>query len=250
MGAFAWNPNDFSGGGGSGNVNGPASSTDNAFARFDGTTGKLLQNSVCTQTDAGAVTLGASGGTQTHTVNGNFTGFADSGGTTRLTIDHANVAMLFPTSTGYVSGVGDVGINIDSNNNTGNAEFVVGKDREFGSGGLDLFFINENGGYGSPFTIVTTSGTINALSTATAHVRLNSSSAKTLNGISAGVDGEVLRIINLNAALTVNNLNGSAGVNDQITTGSGGAITITSDGAVTFVYDGTSAKWRVTSIVN
>jgi len=33
------------GGGGSGDVVGPASSTDNAFTRFDGTTGKLVQNS-------------------------------------------------------------------------------------------------------------------------------------------------------------------------------------------------------------
>jgi trimeric autotransporter adhesin len=39
---------------GSGDVVGPASSTDNAFARFDLTTGKLLQNSNATLSDAGA----------------------------------------------------------------------------------------------------------------------------------------------------------------------------------------------------
>jgi uncharacterized protein YjbI with pentapeptide repeats len=42
------------GGGGTGDVVGPASSTDNAFARFDLTTGKLLQNSNATLSDAGA----------------------------------------------------------------------------------------------------------------------------------------------------------------------------------------------------
>jgi hypothetical protein len=47
----------------SGNVDGPASSTDNAVARFDGTTGKLIQNSVVTIADstgnmAGVGTLG------------------------------------------------------------------------------------------------------------------------------------------------------------------------------------------------
>jgi hypothetical protein len=43
------------GGGGSGDVVGPASSTDNAFARFDTTTGKLLQNSTgATLSDTGA----------------------------------------------------------------------------------------------------------------------------------------------------------------------------------------------------
>jgi hypothetical protein len=37
----------------SGDVTGPASSTDNAVARFDGTTGKLIQNSVITIDDTG-----------------------------------------------------------------------------------------------------------------------------------------------------------------------------------------------------
>lgn len=45
------------GGGGSGDVVGPASSTDNALARFDTTTGKLLQNGVITQDDTGALTF-------------------------------------------------------------------------------------------------------------------------------------------------------------------------------------------------
>jgi hypothetical protein len=43
---------------GAGDVVGPASSTDNAFARFDSTTGKLLQNSTgATLSDAGAATF-------------------------------------------------------------------------------------------------------------------------------------------------------------------------------------------------
>lgn len=40
-------------GGGSGDVVGPASSTDNALARFDGTTGKIIQNSLGTLDDSG-----------------------------------------------------------------------------------------------------------------------------------------------------------------------------------------------------
>jgi trimeric autotransporter adhesin len=40
---------------GSGDVVGPASSTDNAIVRFDSTTGKLLQNSTATLSDAGAI---------------------------------------------------------------------------------------------------------------------------------------------------------------------------------------------------
>ena len=42
-------------GGGTGDVVGPSSSTDNAVARFDSTTGKLLQNSVVTISDTGDI---------------------------------------------------------------------------------------------------------------------------------------------------------------------------------------------------
>lgn len=43
------------GGGGGGDVTGPASATDNAITRFDGTTGKLLQNSAATLDDNGGI---------------------------------------------------------------------------------------------------------------------------------------------------------------------------------------------------
>jgi len=44
-------------GGGSGDVVGPASATDNSIARFDSTTGKLIQNSGATIDDAGLLTV-------------------------------------------------------------------------------------------------------------------------------------------------------------------------------------------------
>src|SRR5687768_6202103 len=44
-------------GAGSGDVIGPASSTDNAVARFDGTGGKTLQNSAITVSDTGELGL-------------------------------------------------------------------------------------------------------------------------------------------------------------------------------------------------
>lgn len=40
---------------GAGNVNGPASATDNAIARFDGVTGKLIQNSLLIVQDDGRI---------------------------------------------------------------------------------------------------------------------------------------------------------------------------------------------------
>lgn len=48
------------GGGGGGDVTGPASATDNAVARFDGTTGKLIQNSAVTIADTTGDIVGGS----------------------------------------------------------------------------------------------------------------------------------------------------------------------------------------------
>jgi hypothetical protein len=54
-----------SAGGGSGDVVGPASATDNALARYDGTTGKLLQNSGAVVDDSGNLTATNLSGTNT-----------------------------------------------------------------------------------------------------------------------------------------------------------------------------------------
>jgi hypothetical protein len=51
-----WMPNVLGGG----DVAGPASATDNAVARFDGTTGKLIQNSTVTIADTTGAIAGAS----------------------------------------------------------------------------------------------------------------------------------------------------------------------------------------------
>jgi fibronectin-binding autotransporter adhesin len=59
----------------SGDVSGPASSTDNAVVRFDGTGGKTIQNStLVTFTDAGAFTGGAGGASYTLAANGQISG--------------------------------------------------------------------------------------------------------------------------------------------------------------------------------
>lgn len=67
-----------SSGGGSGDVVGPSSATDNAFARYDSTTGKLLQNSQTTEDDNGVVKAVAIGSIQQ---DRNFNFFTDFGTT-------------------------------------------------------------------------------------------------------------------------------------------------------------------------
>jgi hypothetical protein len=58
---YAWAA-DLGGGAGSGDVVGPSSATDNAIARFDTTTGKLIQNSTLALWDNGALSPPAAGG--------------------------------------------------------------------------------------------------------------------------------------------------------------------------------------------
>jgi hypothetical protein len=109
-----------------GDVVGPASATDNAIARFDTTTGKLLQNSVVTVGDTGAVsgvtTLSASTSVTTPIVQATNSGglaLKNSGGTTQMSVgagggDNMSISVstningtnaqidISPTGTGHV----------------------------------------------------------------------------------------------------------------------------------------------------
>jgi hypothetical protein len=121
-----------------GDVVGPASATDNAVARFDTTTGKLIQNSVVIVSDAGAVTgvttLAASTSVTTPIVQATNSGglaLKNSAGTTQISMgagggDNASINVstninganaqidISPTGTGHVhikpSGTGGVEI--------------------------------------------------------------------------------------------------------------------------------------------
>jgi hypothetical protein len=100
---------------GAGDVVGPASSTDNAIARFDSTTGKLLQNSVVTIGDTGAATgfttLAASTSVTTPTVQAtNSSGLAlkNSAGTTQISMGSGggdNVTVSAPIAITPVNGL-------------------------------------------------------------------------------------------------------------------------------------------------
>jgi hypothetical protein len=75
--------------GGTGDVVGPASATDNALARYDGTTGKLIQDSLVTVSDTGAVTVAAAtavtnSATDLLTITHNTSGTVAAGFGTRI----------------------------------------------------------------------------------------------------------------------------------------------------------------------
>ncbi len=94
-------------GSGTGDVVGPASATDEAVARFDLTTGKLIQNSVVTITDAGIM----AGATQLNVDNlrldGNTLSSTDTNGNINLTPNGTGVVA---TSTIRASGSGGIAL--------------------------------------------------------------------------------------------------------------------------------------------
>jgi hypothetical protein len=86
---------------GSGDVVGPASSTDNAIARFDGTGGKTLQNTPAEIDDSGNVVFGDSGTSGNRSI-----GLRDSGGTVNLQINPTtNRTLTLPDVTADLAAV-------------------------------------------------------------------------------------------------------------------------------------------------
>jgi len=95
-------------GAGSGDVNGPASATDNAIARFDGTGGKTIQNSVVTIADTTGNMAGV-GTINTHTIPGGTGTFALIAATqtfTNKTYDTAGTGNVFKINGAQVTSIG------------------------------------------------------------------------------------------------------------------------------------------------
>lgn len=119
------------GGGGSGDVTGPASSTDNAIVRFDGTTGKLVQNSVVTIAD----TTGNIAGVGTLTTSGNL-GVGTASPSAKLDVNGI-------TGAGANSFLVGFGANGDNYYTSGSSGFHV-----FRVAGLELMRLTNGGSLG------------------------------------------------------------------------------------------------------
>jgi hypothetical protein len=93
---------------GSGDVSGPASATDNAVARFDGTTGKIIQNSAVTIADttgnmAGVGTLGMGGAVGT----GEILALRNTAETTASVFGFRNLPTINQATTTTAYGISD-----------------------------------------------------------------------------------------------------------------------------------------------
>lgn len=92
--AAVWKQVSNTTGGGTGDVVGPASATDNAIARYDGTTGKLLQNSSITIDDSGNMVVGGNSVTLGNGASGAKTVAFAAAGTGSLSWDPTTARTL------------------------------------------------------------------------------------------------------------------------------------------------------------
>lgn len=91
------------GGGGVGDVVGPGAATDNALARFDTTTGKLIQDSAITLDDTGAITVPEMAPPSTP-ASGKVSVYAKSDGKLYIKDDAGTETDLTATGTGTIAG--------------------------------------------------------------------------------------------------------------------------------------------------
>ena len=185
-----------------GDVVGPTSATDNAVARFDTTTGKLLQNSVVTIGDTGAATgfttLSASTSVTTPIVQASNSGglaLKNSGGTTQMSVgagggDNMSINVstnlngtnaqidISPTGTGHVhinpSGTGSIEMNPTSAGTINN--MVIGGTTPKAITGTTITATTFSGS-GASLTSIPNSALVN--------------SAITINGTSTSLGGSI-----------------------------------------------------------
>jgi hypothetical protein len=184
-----------------GDVVGPASATDNAVARFDTTTGKLLQNSVVTIGDTGAATgfttLSASTSVTTPIVQASNSGglaLKNSGGTTQMSVG---------------AGGGDnMSINVSTNLNGTNAQIDISPT---GTGHVHM----KPTGTGSIEIAPTNVGTID-------NMTIGATTARAITGTTITATS----FVGSGASLTnvVNSLAASTGISVSASTG---AVTVT-----------------------
>jgi hypothetical protein len=135
-----------------GDVVGPASATDNALARFDLTTGKLIQNSVGILSDAGILTgltgITSSGSITFSSLTSGRVTFASTGG---LLADSADLTWN-GTSLSVTGALSATGVVTGSNFNGGISGFSVGAGADGYQTGLQIF---GSGGGGSAYRVNT-----------------------------------------------------------------------------------------------
>ncbi|MCW1908302.1 MAG: hypothetical protein KIH63_003080 [Candidatus Saccharibacteria bacterium] len=98
-------------------------------------------------------------------------------------------------------------------------------------------------------TTYTTAGSANdvAISTASLYLLDTSGAAQTITGIVAGRDGQILTLVNTDAALgvTFTDNDAASSAANRISTGTGASVNLAPGAAITLVYDSNASLWRM-----
>lgn len=179
------------GGGGTGDVTGPASSTDNAVARFDLATGKVLQNSTVLIGDTGNVT--GLGTLNTHTI---------PAGTSTFALLNNNLGAFAATTSAQLAG------NISDETGSGVLVFgtspTITTDITIPNAGLHLLDTN-----------------------ATHDLIIQPGSDLTLDRTLTITTGDAARTLTLNGNATISGTTSGTNTGDQTTSGTANRISVT-----------------------
>lgn len=209
-------------GGGTGDVVGPASSTDNAIVRFDSTTGKLIQNSVVTIADTTGVISGSQGLVLSGSTSGTLTIIsAATAGTNTIT---------FPAGTTDFSATGGTGQFVKQNS-AGSAFTVaavaVGEVSGLGTGVATFLATPSSANLISAVTDETGSGALVFANTPTLVTPvLGVASATTINKVTltAPASGSTLTIADGKTAIISNTLTFTGTDSSSVAFGTGGTV--------------------------
>jgi hypothetical protein len=213
---YRWNGSAYAlvgDGTGTGDVVGPASATDTAIPVYNGTTGKLIKNSL--------VTINASGDVAANSISAPLT-------TTTSTLS----GVILNNSTVKASS----GANLDLDTVTSTSAINLKKKTVFQ--GRKLHTTVDDTATGSNVTLADHQVSV---------VRLTGSGLTSIDGIPAGNGADTRTIINATGAdVTFNNDTGATTAN-RFYTGTGSNLKVKNNSAVQVTYDLTKQRWYVTS---
>ena len=128
-----------------GDVVGPGSSTDDALAKFDSTTGKIIQNSTATLSDAGTLTATAFAGP----ITGNLTGAIQTAAQTNIT-SLANSVVI--STSGAITTTGAfTSVSIDDNGDAKNVNIDATEMWQWSTNGVFNAQVNAGTGGDKPW---------------------------------------------------------------------------------------------------